>query len=110
MTGGTEEIPIMNHPQGMVDSGTPGTGSYSNPGSTSGIGPNPTKYVSDGSTELQDGQGTVDSFRLNQAIEDAGAWLHEGSSLNWELSRCSGKSGSSSSANPRGSILTHGPR
>jgi hypothetical protein len=106
MTGGTEEIPTMNHPQGVVDSGTPGTGRDSNPGSTSGM----PFYVLDGSTELQDGQGTVDSFRLNQAIEEAGTWLHEGSSLNWELSRCNGNSDSSSSINPRGSILTHRPR
>jgi hypothetical protein len=40
--------------------------------------------MSDGSTDVQ-GRGVVDALRLDQAIEDAGTWLHEGSSLNWIL-------------------------
>ena len=142
------------HPQETIDSGIPGTGSDTKPGSTSGIGPSPTKprehsgarphpqsmtkspstervgrnsdhppemgsalrseitswstvlplFASNGSTEHQD--GLADSLKLEQDIEDAGSWLHQSSDINWDLSRCSGKSGT----NPQNPVSTHGVR
>ena len=160
MTDGAKEIP---HPQEMIDSGIPRTGSDTKPGSTGGIGPSPTKprersgagphpqsmtkslstervgrnsdhppemgsvlqdmdgpgtsrsemtswstvlplFASNRSTEHQD--GPADPSKLEQDIEDAGSWLHQSSDINWDLSRCSGKSGT----NPQNPVSAHGAR
>ncbi|KAL1971337.1 hypothetical protein VTN77DRAFT_289 [Rasamsonia byssochlamydoides] len=52
-------------------------------------------------TEQQDGQGLIagmDSFNINQVIQDAGSWLQQSWDVERDLRRCSGKSAQSSSA------------
>lgn len=51
-------------------------------------------------TEQQDGQGllgAMDSFNINQVIQEAGSWLQQSWEVERELRRCSGNSAQSSS-------------
>jgi hypothetical protein len=52
-------------------------------------------------TEQQDGQGFIDamdSFNVNQVIQDAGSWLQQSWDVQSDLRRCSGKGTRSSSS------------